>query len=357
MPELKELHVKNFQSHKHTVLKFVDGVNAIIGKSQSGKTAIIRALELLRTLRPSGIRYKRWDSSDPVVVKAVFNPDTTISLMKNKSSGKYKLDGETFEKFGTHVPPEISDAVNISDLNVQTQLSTPFLITDSSYQVSHTINNIIKTEKIDEWISKLNKKISEMNNNISIRKSDVESLTREITKYKGHKQIDLELRKAKTANQKIVIAANKADLIETKTQKYKRLKRQKEEIEKILEADEHLNNAGQLFETIRGKERVLSLLEKYKQFQIKKGGMERINGELKKLYEKALENKDRIEKLETLDYWLSKFKRNAEKKAELQQATKEYQNAYMDLIKSLDNCPFCFSSINDKQKKIIRGKL
>jgi hypothetical protein len=45
---LQALEIKNFESHKHTVLSdFSSGLNLICGKSNSGKTSILRALKLV----------------------------------------------------------------------------------------------------------------------------------------------------------------------------------------------------------------------------------------------------------------------------------------------------------------------
>jgi len=41
---LKKISIQNFQSHKKTELDLVDGINVIYGLSQSGKSAILRAL-------------------------------------------------------------------------------------------------------------------------------------------------------------------------------------------------------------------------------------------------------------------------------------------------------------------------
>jgi len=41
---INSLTIQNFQSHKNTTLEFDNGINIIIGQSDSGKTAIIRAL-------------------------------------------------------------------------------------------------------------------------------------------------------------------------------------------------------------------------------------------------------------------------------------------------------------------------
>jgi len=55
---IKQLTIKNFQSHKKTKLEFSDGVNIIIGQSDSGKTAIIRALNWVVNNKPSGDSFR-----------------------------------------------------------------------------------------------------------------------------------------------------------------------------------------------------------------------------------------------------------------------------------------------------------
>ena len=43
--KLVYIEIVNFQSHANTKLNFDEGVNVIIGPSDSGKTAVIRAMK------------------------------------------------------------------------------------------------------------------------------------------------------------------------------------------------------------------------------------------------------------------------------------------------------------------------
>ena len=51
---LKSLKIRNFESHRNTQLNFHPGVNVIVGESDQGKTAILRALEWVLFNRPLG---------------------------------------------------------------------------------------------------------------------------------------------------------------------------------------------------------------------------------------------------------------------------------------------------------------
>ena len=51
---IQSLHIKNLQSHKDSHLDFCEGVNVIVGPSDSGKSAILRALRWIVKNRPQG---------------------------------------------------------------------------------------------------------------------------------------------------------------------------------------------------------------------------------------------------------------------------------------------------------------
>ena len=55
---ITKIEIKNFQSHKHTVIDFSNGVNVIIGSSDCGKSAIIKAMRWCITNSPAGNSFR-----------------------------------------------------------------------------------------------------------------------------------------------------------------------------------------------------------------------------------------------------------------------------------------------------------
>ena len=49
---IKSIHVVGFQSHADSTIEFDPGVNVLIGQSDSGKTAVVRALDWALNNRP-----------------------------------------------------------------------------------------------------------------------------------------------------------------------------------------------------------------------------------------------------------------------------------------------------------------
>ena len=72
---LIQLVIENFQSHEKTALEFCSGINTIVGSSNSGKSAILRALYWVVYNKPGGFGFsshwnldKKGALKDPVQV-------------------------------------------------------------------------------------------------------------------------------------------------------------------------------------------------------------------------------------------------------------------------------------------------
>lgn len=136
---IKSLEIKNFESHEHTVLKdFSPGFNLICGRSNQGKTSILRALKLVcfNEFNPKSVRVgaKHCEivlTTDKGVVKVVRGP--------KDNHWETTIDGETktWDKVGKNLPeavPEITgmNLVNLGGIefnaNFMDQLSAHFML-------------------------------------------------------------------------------------------------------------------------------------------------------------------------------------------------------------------------------------
>jgi exonuclease SbcC len=160
---IEQLTIQNFQSHKQSVLNFHEGVNCIIGVSDSGKTAIIRDLKLIQTNRPSGSAFQsRWGGETISQIKTPTDV-ITLSLDEKGKSREYDLNGTVFKAFGTDVPEEIQQALNMNEINLQAQFDQPFLLTSTAGEVAAHFNRIahidqidVATKKVNGWINNIN---------------------------------------------------------------------------------------------------------------------------------------------------------------------------------------------------------
>lgn len=128
---LTSLEINNFQSHKKSMLEFSTGMNVIVGRSDGGKSAIIRALRLVVENRPSGEAYRsNWGGDTSVTVTT--QEGDVVTRKKTNTKNSYTLNETEFVAFKQDVPVEIQKALRITDLNIQSQMDSPFLLSMSA---------------------------------------------------------------------------------------------------------------------------------------------------------------------------------------------------------------------------------
>lgn len=183
---LKFLEISNFESHKNTKIAFTPGVNVIVGQSESGKSAILRAINWVVFNRPSGDAFRsHWGGSTTVKIET---DDALITRTKSSKDNKYTLqylddDKPTeFKAIGTNVPEQITKALEIHPINIQTQFAGHFLLPPvSPGEVAKQINQFVDLEVIDKSTSNSNsalrefkRSISNLNDQVRTQKAEIE---------------------------------------------------------------------------------------------------------------------------------------------------------------------------------------
>ncbi|MBT7928478.1 AAA family ATPase [Candidatus Peregrinibacteria bacterium] len=175
---IDSLSIQNFESHKHTVLDFDKGINIIIGQSDSGKSAILRALDWVVNNNPSGDAFRsHWGGETEVRIAL---DDTQIHRVKGKEN-RYLFDVADFKSFGQGVPEDIKKTLNFSPLNMAEQFDSPFLLAVSGGEVAKYLNKIVNLSDIDRAQTNIKRTIKEENRALS---NAVDLLTEEEIKLK-----------------------------------------------------------------------------------------------------------------------------------------------------------------------------
>ena len=151
---LKRLSIKNFQSHESTDLDFSTGVNVLVGSSDSGKSAALRALCWLATNRPRGTNFIRHGSNGECVVTLVTDTGT-VSRVRSKSANAYMLDGSPLEAMGAEVPKQIADLLNLAEINIAGQFDGHFLLADSPGAIAKAVNDAAHLEEAETCAANL----------------------------------------------------------------------------------------------------------------------------------------------------------------------------------------------------------
>jgi|GEM_PF-6123097 len=152
--KILKVEIKDFQSHKNTNIEFSEGFNCIIGRSDSGKSAILRALRLVicNDLRGTFFVSKN-SSSNNSYVKITFDNGVEIERIKGVDN-IYKItknnNTEQFSRFGDTIPTIIREnlpeyTLNLGDYNINLMFANQFdkfIVTETSTVKTKFINSL-----------------------------------------------------------------------------------------------------------------------------------------------------------------------------------------------------------------------
>ena len=184
----KRIEIKNFQSHKNTVIDFDKGINSLCGESDNGKSAVIRAIRWLVDNRPLGTDKlnSNWnkDFKEDMSVK-IFTDKGWVERIRNKKRNGYTIclnDKEPVElsAVGTDVPSEVKEFLNLSDINFQYQFDSPYLISMSAGDASKYLNNLIHLDSIDSILTVAEGNKRTISSEQKVVDKDISDLEREL---------------------------------------------------------------------------------------------------------------------------------------------------------------------------------
>lgn len=185
------LKLTNFQSHKKTELKLHPGVNCIVGSSDVGKTAIIRALRWLVWNRPSGDAFRSsWGGDTQVVVETNGNVVKRTKQSKNTISNSYTVNGDLLDAIRTDVPDIVRKTLNFDEINLQNQFDGPFLLNNSPGEVAVHFNRIAHLDVIDTAVKNVQSWLKKIAQNIESDGNRITELESQLDQFQGLEEID-----------------------------------------------------------------------------------------------------------------------------------------------------------------------
>lgn len=167
---ITQIKIKNFQSHKGTVLDLSKGVNIILGSSDSGKSAIIRAIRWVIYGKPKGDHFR-----------STWGGDTSVEIVRDRkySVEKIKSNSETLHKIKVgsdcrvfklaETPDEMYSILNFNEINLQNQADPYFLLNNTSGEVAAHFNKVANLEQIDDSLRQLQSLINQKEREISFK--------------------------------------------------------------------------------------------------------------------------------------------------------------------------------------------
>lgn len=267
---IKTLTIQNIQSHKESTLEFNQGINAIVGSSNNGKSAILRALYWVRYNRPLGVDtlLSHWAFDDkgnqkfPMQV-TVENENGIVTRRRTKDENQYIINDEELNIVKSDVPEKVERILALSDTNIQRQQDTPFLLSLTSGQVAQYFNKTVRLDVIDRVLSNVESKRRKMNqelNQLNCMISDKEELQE---KYSWIDDVEKLLTKYENLSEKCESLGSEIEYLQEQigkfnyfssmVEKFESISDSKKLIDKITDMDSKVDSLNSEIESIQGQ--------------------------------------------------------------------------------------------------------
>jgi exonuclease SbcC len=203
MKQISRVVIENFQSHIHSTLEFGTGLNVIIGPSDNGKSAVLRAIRWAMYNEPRGTEFVRAGCRECRVTITMHDGTEVVrELLLTKSGGvgrnRYLLrapdhEPQVFEGFGSSVPAEIVKAHGMPEVLLDTdkrvvlsfgsQLEGPFLLTDSGSLRARAIGRLLGVHVVDAAVRNTQRDLRSVRLEVGRLERDLERFNAELTQY------------------------------------------------------------------------------------------------------------------------------------------------------------------------------
>src|SRR5436305_651144 len=112
---ITRIELTNFMSHEHTVIEPAADLTVLVGPNNCGKSAVVAALQILCTNAEATYVLRHGEKECAVVVNT---DDGHVVEWRRKTSPRYLIDGQTFDRLGKGgQPAELRPALRLGPIN------------------------------------------------------------------------------------------------------------------------------------------------------------------------------------------------------------------------------------------------
>lgn len=289
----KQLAIKFFQSHRNTTLNFSPYFNCIYGEPCHGKTAIFRALLLLKDNRPAGFKFNSWFSrGEPTEVSILTAEGIRIHFQKSKKT-EYRISGyDSPFNPGRDVPKEVTEILNFGPMNIQKQLDQTFMITDTPGKIAQRLNKIIQKEDVDKWVSEITKQIKVKNKEKDFLKTERIEIRDQLRQMPDLKAVGEKIKAVRRYEEKLYTLEDKYHSIQQAFREYKAIKKSLHDLP-IEDLKKQFRRITKLVAWHEGYRDLLSNLVAHKQLLKEIKSIKEDQLEAKKKHDRLYEKLDR----------------------------------------------------------------
>lgn len=215
---LTRLKVRNFQSLQSVDLE-LGQLTVIVGRSSSGKTAVLRALKALTSNTRGATVITHGTTQASVEIDGQdARGDWSATWSRTATTGAYAVtepgqEAREYTKLGGAVPAPVAALLGIGDIGVPGALSPelcvagqfdrPYLLDETGSKVAQTLGELTQVSVLFDAAREANRRKGTFSSTLKTRESD---LTQIIAQLQEFKQLPAQIKKCDEAEQAIARA-------------------------------------------------------------------------------------------------------------------------------------------------------
>ncbi len=257
MRKIAKVILHNFKSHHHSEIPMAN-FTAIIGPTNSGKSAIIAGINLALYNEPSGDKYITHGETE-CYVEVHFDDGKVIRRSREKDGeSKYELieDGNpeilALSNFGVgpvdevvkfHGMPKVNIFGNEESLNIRRQMEAPFFLGESPQKKAKMIGKMAGTDVADLALFNINLEIRRKQDIAKKNRKEIkEKMARVKVFEKSLPGLEKDLQAIVKANEEIKSIAEKSEKIKEVSSQLESLTRKKEQLVRIIALESEVSS-------------------------------------------------------------------------------------------------------------------
>lgn len=108
---IRKIEIRNFMSHPHTVIEPADGLTVIVGENNTGKSALIGALQILCRNAPGDYMVRHGEKE--CSIRVVTSEGDDIEWIRKGKVVSYRINGKDIHRLGGGVPDELHELLRL----------------------------------------------------------------------------------------------------------------------------------------------------------------------------------------------------------------------------------------------------
>jgi DNA repair exonuclease SbcCD ATPase subunit len=258
---LQRITLTNFQSHVKSVLDFHEGLNVIVGTSDSGKTAIIRALVWAAFNKPNGYAFIT-HGQKAAEVELQFD-DACVVRRRTKTVNACRVNGVELSAIGQKIIPEVQEVTRLEDVNVQLQMDAPYLLSLSAPEVARRLNQVANLEEIDAAIKAINAMYREASTKATGLEASLKSIDEELDGIGDLDEMEKRWGKIEKLDAEVIALRLDVDLMESQLSEFIYQSEELEQYEDLPAASNLVSEAREVEDAQREVDTLEAELDEY----------------------------------------------------------------------------------------------